>query len=49
MLGEGRIDSSVVTEALRRELILKDVSEKAEGLRKSERVLDFPGSRNCIK
>lgn len=42
MLREGRIDSSVVTEALRRELILKDVSEKAEGLRKSERVLDFP-------
>jgi CRISPR-associated endonuclease/helicase Cas3 len=42
MLEEGQIDSSVVTEALRRELILKDVGEKVEDLRKSERVLDFP-------
>jgi hypothetical protein len=45
MLKNGEIDGDVpraVTEALRRELVLKDVREKADELRKCETLEEFP-------
>jgi len=45
MLSEGRVSgdvSAMVTDALRRELILKDVRDKADKLRKLERLGEFP-------
>jgi len=45
MLREGRLDGDVsqaATEALRRELVLKDVQARADSLRKAERQEDFP-------
>jgi CRISPR-associated endonuclease/helicase Cas3 len=45
MLQEGRIGadaSAAVTEALRREIVLRDVREKADALRKAEALEEFP-------
>jgi hypothetical protein len=42
MLKEGKIVSSVVTEALRRELVLRELGQKADRLRKAETSANFP-------